>query len=383
MSGSGEEPENKTVYLSNPGHELFKRTIRNPPEGVEYCSRSFSGLRSIYWKQAFSFLEKKLTTNLNTHLVASTEEIDLIHSNGSILLEEKRDWMVDFEEPCAFTFFNLPDEREKEIIVESLESENCRRLLPHCVSAYKGLKNLYDISDKVVEKMDVVYPSTRIPDEYQKDNGKISLMFVARKFEIKGGYEAVEVFEELQESVEKEIELILVTNLPEDVGELPENTRVYSGVERSKLEELYREADLFLYPTYNDSFGVVMIEAMAFGLPVIALDEYATDEIVSDDESGYIVEGYSRKWFEKDTKVRRIDFPDNPQVENPRVEEEGERDRIVDTLFRKTKKLVEEDNRRKAMAEKSREIARKKFSNSNRRQRLGKIYWGEEVESYT
>ena len=38
------------------------------------------------------------------------------------------------------------------------------------------------------------------------------------------------------------------------------------GVEK---QDLYHSADVFVLPTYSDNFGVVLIEAMASGLPVI------------------------------------------------------------------------------------------------------------------
>ncbi|MCI5137163.1 MAG: glycosyltransferase, partial [Candidatus Electrothrix sp. AR1] len=42
-------------------------------------------------------------------------------------------------------------------------------------------------------------------------------------------------------------------------------------VERKKKQQLFQQADIFCLPTTYDSFGMVFIEAMANGLPVIAL----------------------------------------------------------------------------------------------------------------
>lgn len=57
----------------------------------------------------------------------------------------------------------------------------------------------------------------------------------------------------------------------------------------SDKEALFRNADIFTLPTYNDIFGLVIIEAMARSLPVVSTPEGAIPDIVLDGESGLIV----------------------------------------------------------------------------------------------
>ena len=45
-----------------------------------------------------------------------------------------------------------------------------------------------------------------------------------------------------------------------------------AGQEKTLLDELYRDADIFLMPTRNDPFPMVLAEAAAYGLPVVASD---------------------------------------------------------------------------------------------------------------
>ncbi len=59
---------------------------------------------------------------------------------------------------------------------------------------------------------------------------------------------------------------------------------------KSELEEYYKAADLFVLPTREDIWGLVINEAMANGLPVITTDRcIAGLELVRNDENGYIV----------------------------------------------------------------------------------------------
>ena len=60
--------------------------------------------------------------------------------------------------------------------------------------------------------------------------------------------------------------------------------------EPASLKEYYRAADLFVLPTREDIWGLVINEAMANGLPVITTDRcVAGIELVQDGVNGYIV----------------------------------------------------------------------------------------------
>ena len=58
---------------------------------------------------------------------------------------------------------------------------------------------------------------------------------------------------------------------------------------QEKVNE-YKNADIFVFPTYNEAFGLVILEAMQFGLPVISTFEGSIPELVVDNETGFLVE---------------------------------------------------------------------------------------------
>lgn len=69
---------------------------------------------------------------------------------------------------------------------------------------------------------------------------------------------------------------------------------VYKGTwERAYLPELYRQAHAFVFPTLLDSFGLVLLEAMACGLPVIATSHSAAPDLVTEGKDGYVVPPFS------------------------------------------------------------------------------------------
>lgn len=75
------------------------------------------------------------------------------------------------------------------------------------------------------------------------------------------------------------------------VNKLDLNDRVnYLGKKHGvEKEKLYAKSDIFVFPTYNETFGLVVLEAMQNALPVVATFEGALPEIVSDGTTGYIV----------------------------------------------------------------------------------------------
>jgi glycosyltransferase involved in cell wall biosynthesis len=48
------------------------------------------------------------------------------------------------------------------------------------------------------------------------------------------------------------------------------NVRFLGSVDKATTERLYRESDVFLFPTLSDGFGLTQLEALGHGLPVIA-----------------------------------------------------------------------------------------------------------------
>lgn len=68
------------------------------------------------------------------------------------------------------------------------------------------------------------------------------------------------------------------------------NVTILEFMEKERLVRMYRQADLFVLPTREDVWGLVVNEAMANGLPVIATDRcIAGMELIRPGKSGYVV----------------------------------------------------------------------------------------------
>ncbi len=59
-------------------------------------------------------------------------------------------------------------------------------------------------------------------------------------------------------------------------------------IAHEKLPEIYRSHDLFVTASTMETQGLVVLEAIATGLPVVGVDAYALPELIHDGKNGYI-----------------------------------------------------------------------------------------------
>ena len=67
---------------------------------------------------------------------------------------------------------------------------------------------------------------------------------------------------------------------------------VFTGrLSGEELSEAYASADLFVFPSTTDTFGQVLLEAMASGLPVVAAEAGPTREVVGAEAGAFVPPG--------------------------------------------------------------------------------------------
>lgn len=76
---------------------------------------------------------------------------------------------------------------------------------------------------------------------------------------------------------------------PYGLSALSKNLELLGPVPRTQIEEIYRWADVLVLPSVSDTFGIVMLEAMSHGVPVIATPNTGGPDVIRDGVDGYIV----------------------------------------------------------------------------------------------
>ncbi len=70
---------------------------------------------------------------------------------------------------------------------------------------------------------------------------------------------------------------------------LRERVRFHGGIPDERLHRLYRESHILFMPFAYEGYGIVFLEAMAAGLPVLARQGCGTTEIVRHGENGFLL----------------------------------------------------------------------------------------------
>ena len=140
------------------------------------------------------------------------------------------------------------------------------------------------------------HPTRRDPAFFEKfgaTNGQVRLLYVGRVSREKDLDLLAEAYRRLREEG-LSIQLCVVGHGPysrEFSESLPE--ALFTGYLTGKeLATAYASADIFVFPSTTDTFGNVIIEAQASGVPVIVSDSGGPKELVENDRNGLITKSH-------------------------------------------------------------------------------------------
>ena len=139
-------------------------------------------------------------------------------------------------------------------------------------------------------------PARRDPAFWEKfgsTNGKVRLLYVGRISKEKNLDVLAGAYRHLRDEG-LPVELLLVGHGPysEALSEtLPD--AIFTGYLKGKeLATAYASADVFTFPSTTDTFGNVIIEAQASGVPVIVSDAGGPKELVEENTNGLVTKSY-------------------------------------------------------------------------------------------
>ncbi|MBI3243731.1 MAG: glycosyltransferase family 4 protein [Chloroflexi bacterium] len=114
-------------------------------------------------------------------------------------------------------------------------------------------------------------------------------LFIGKEFYRKGGDLLLTAFSQVRAAI-PQAQLRLLTGDDIPPGLPLEGVEIIRPTwDREAIAALYRRADLFVLPSRLETWGDVLLEAMAYGLPCIGVIGQAMQEIIKDGQTGLIV----------------------------------------------------------------------------------------------
>ncbi|MDO8663674.1 MAG: glycosyltransferase family 4 protein [Candidatus Wildermuthbacteria bacterium] len=153
-------------------------------------------------------------------------------------------------------------------------------------------KKSADAGQKVKEKLN-------IPPE------KKVLLFVGRMSKEKNIEFLLKAFKETLKKTSLSLILIMVGDGP-DLEKLRQFAKknnlndsvIFTGhIPHKEIPPLYQAADAFLFSSLTETQGIVILEAMASGLPIVALEDDAFQGLISHGENGFLIKKPSTEIF--------------------------------------------------------------------------------------
>ena len=351
-------------------HGIAKEIMENPPHGVIYkeVKSSFFFTRYIFKSHVIGILD-----------YFQGGDCDILEAPLFPVLTNKP-WIYTparFSGATAFTLLGIPIPRFIRVyfIKRLMLRDNFLKLIFKSEAGAKTLFSYAKITDKrILEKVEVVYPCMRKIDNglIRYNNNNINFMF-SGDFFLKGGANVVDAFERLQEKYSN-IHLricslpdlrIKNSNLRRIYEEKIRNNPdiIFGHVDRKQmLGEVLPDTDVFVSPTYQEAFGFAILEASAYGIPVISTNHFAISEIIKHDHSGFLIENNQFDFIRNGKVCVLNDIPENFHKY------------MSDQVYKYMDILAKDPESRKEIGQKGLEIARTKFSFKERNRKMKNIY---------
>lgn len=351
-------------------HGMAEETSQNPPEGVEFC---FPAPK----KAGFRLIRSGIKGYLREFNDKSLDAIE------SVLTPVKTPtpWICSLDCYPAAIAYNilgvpLPRAWRNWYIGRLFKQSRCIKIVFWSKAALEEMADYNrGMNREILSKSTYVYPAIRrIDSEKIKNHDSVQLLFSGDFFR-KGGAAVVDAFYILRGYFPS---LSLNLCCSEEINFQTANStlrndylrKIHScpGITMGRiprvrmLSEILPRTDIYLLPTYQEAFGFAILEAMAFGIPVVATNHYAIPEIISDGKDGFLIDinRFSTKELFKNYRV------DNLPVDLHRS--------TVDQLVKTLRPLIESRVLRESTGEAARQTVRNRFSFEQRNREMLPIY---------
>jgi len=268
-----------------------------------------------------------------------------------------------------------------------IRRKQCKKLIFMSEAAQKSFLSSVNYSQKTAEiirnKSAQCYPLIMRKNEprIKKFSGQIKLLFVGT-FYMKGGIETVNALEKLRKKYSN-LTLTIITQIQALKKSDLERIEKIEGIELlnaqfniDQMNEFYQGHDIFVLPSYRDSFGMILAEVMSAGMPIIATDQYATSEMVIDGYNGFSYPNHPLKDYDENNFriIGKYYQPKDFYCALFKLQEEGAMKPIEDFLSDSIEKFLTNPELLEKFSQNSLELYNEKFHYSLISDRVESIF---------
>jgi glycosyltransferase involved in cell wall biosynthesis len=281
---------------------------------------------------------------------------DVLFSYGYLLITNKP-YCIYIENGLALYAYDRKIARHliaKLLFAFFVRRKNLKKLIFFSQTAQKSFLNSANYSeatkDIIRSKSTFCYPAIYTPSDLlttKKASNELRLLF-AGLFYMKGGVELVDAFERITKKYPA-VYLTIITSRHilresdiEKMNSIPQITLLDATLSEDEMNEMYRKHDIFVLPTFRDSLGVVLLEAISFGMPLIINDQYATHEFAVDGWNGFINPDHPMKDYVPETYAMLGQYfnPEDFYARLFRLQKEEKTKNVEDFIFASIEKFI-------------------------------------------
>ena len=307
------------------------------------------------------------------------QEGDLFFTYGSLVIGRKP-YVTYIETGLALYGYDSSIAKNPlaQLIVAFLATRrNCGGLIFLSQAAYKSFYASVNYPAfwrrRLEAKSHIIYPVPIAPPDRPQPRrlGSTLKLLFPGTFYIKGGLEVAHAYAQLRQRHGNKVSLTVITAVhmirPEDrqyLESLPGLTLRDAKLNEQEMIETYRNHDVFLLPTFREGFGLVLIEALAYGLPVVITDQYATAEMAKDNWNGFIYPNHPLKDYDPVTfKMHgRYSQPKDFYAALFAAQKDGALKKVEDFLVQSVERFLKEPTLLEKFSHNSLTLYRQKFN---------------------
>ena len=274
----------ETIKQANNVCEVFLPSHVEKQSSIKIHRNSLSFVSKIKYEISKHIINKQ---KIDTIVSSKT---NLLYMWGSFPKNSNKPFIVELDNPYAPAYYHIKNFiRNKEKIRTQLDKAEKITFMSNASKSHSIA--LY--GNDLEKKSYINYPyvaNNYSKKKFNKSNEIINFIFVGLNSRLKGGAELLEAF---TNNKEKNIRLTFISNLSDEekfkynkdlrITILPPQPR------EKLLNEIYPNMDVMIFPSFYESFGMVLLEALSFGMGIITVNTYATPEIVQNNYNGKLI----------------------------------------------------------------------------------------------